>query len=102
MYIGSFDKSYLKLPISFLVAVISGKQNYFSFTKKSNNQNNIENIFGYISNKKEDKVIKKDFEKVLNLRFLDTIYFLNSDIKIGLEQYYNKLEDLIYFEGLEI
>ena len=50
--------------------------------------------------KKEDKVIKKDFEKVLNSRFLDTIYFLNSDIKIGLEQYYNKLEDLIYFEGL--
>ncbi len=100
LYIGSFDKSYLKLPTSFLVAVISGKQNYFSFTKKSNNQNNIENIFGYISNKKEDNVIKKDFEKVLNSRFLDTIYFLNSDIKIGLEQYYNKLEDLIYFEGL--
>ena len=36
----------------------------------------------------------------MNSRFLDTIYFLNSDIKIGLEQYYNKLEDLIYFEGL--
>ena len=52
LYIGSFDKSYLKLPTSFLVSVISGKQNYFSFTKKSNNQNKIENIFGYISNKK--------------------------------------------------
>ena len=37
LYLGSFDKSYLKLPTSFLVAVISGKQNYFSFTKKSNN-----------------------------------------------------------------
>ena len=66
----------------------------------SNNENKIENIFGYISNKKEDNIIKKDFEKVLNSRFLDAIYFLNSDIKIGLEQYYNKLEDLIYFEGL--
>ena len=100
LYIGSFDKSYLKLPTSFLVAVISGKQNYFSFKKKINSQKTIENIFGYISNKKEDRIIKKDFEKVLNSRFLDTIYFLNSDIKVGLEEYYNKLEGLIYFEGL--
>ena len=100
LHIGSFDKSYLKLPTNFLIAVISGKQNYFSFKKKNNNQNRIENIFGYISNKKENNIIKKDFEKVLNSRFLDTIYFLNSDIKIGLEQYYNKLGGLKYFEGL--
>ena len=97
LFFGNFDKSFLKLPQSFLIAVISGKQNYFAF---KNYKNTLENFFAYISNRSEDKNIQKDFEKVLHSRFLDTIYFLESDKKIGLKNYYNKLEYLIYFKGL--
>ena len=97
LFFGNFDKTFLKLPESFLIAVISGKQNYFAF---KNNKNTLENFFAYISNRSEDKNIQKDFEKVLHSRFLDTIYFLESDKKIGLKKYYNKLEYLIYFKGL--
>ena len=96
---GRFDKSFFSMPENFLVTVLSDQQKYFSFKDK---ENNLSDIFAFVSNHYEDKnnTIRKGNERVLRARFKDSLFFIKEDSLYKLEDRFERLEKITYFENL--
>ena len=86
-FLGSFDESYLKLPVEVLVSVMRKHLRYFPVWK-----NEDELLPNFISvrngNDKNIDIVKDGNEQVIRARFADADFFIKEDSK-------NKLEDLL-------
>ena len=99
IFFGSFDKKFFSMPEEFLVTVISGQQNYFSF---KDYKGNLSNVFAFVSNHSRDikSEIKRGNERVLKARFEDALFYIKEDLQIKLEDRLEMLKKITYFEGL--
>ena len=99
VYIGTFDKSYFKIPEFLLKSIISEKQDFFYFQKKDDQ---LINYFAFISNKKSDnkKKLIVGNENVLKARFSDAIFFLEEDKKVSFQQRLELLKGIVFYENV--
>ena len=96
---GNFDKEFFSMPEFILTSVISNQQKYFSFR---DNENNLCNLFSFVTNHKSDPTnrIIRGNEKVLKARFKDALFFIREDRLLKLEDRLFKLKEITYLEDL--
>ncbi len=99
IFFGTFDKRFFSMPEDFLVTVISGQQNYFSFKDQ---KGKLSNVFAFVSNHSKDtkNEIKRGNERVLKARFEDALFYIREDLQIKLIDRLEMLKKITYFEGL--
>ncbi len=107
---GKFDESFLKLPPEVLSTVMKVHQRYIPVYKNNiefdplslDSKNILYPSFLCISNglysAKENIVLGN--EKVLNARFSDASFFINSDLLVNSSTRINKLKNVTFAEGL--
>jgi glycyl-tRNA synthetase beta chain len=93
--LGEFPKEYLKLPKEALVTSMKYHQKYFYVTDKNGN---ILNYFVGVSNTvpEDDNVVKNGFERVLNARLSDAMFFYVNDQKVPLDERVEELKKVVY------
>ncbi len=93
--LGEFPKEYLKLPKEALVTSMKYHQKYFYVTDKDGN---ILNYFVGVSNTvpEDDNVVKNGFERVLNARLSDAMFFYMNDQKVPLDDRVEELKKVVY------
>ena len=99
LFVGKYDQTYFKLPNFLLKTIISDKQDYFYFQK---NDKELENSFGFVSNKAKDKnkILISGNQKVLKARFSDALFFINEDRRLTLLDRVEKLKGIIFYDGV--
>ncbi len=98
LVVGEFEERFLKLPKEVLITSMKDHQRYFAFMKDGG----LLNKFGAISNIKTDKmeIIKNGYERVLRARFSDAEFFFEEDKKHKLEDFVEKLDEMVFHERL--
>ena len=93
--LGEFPKDFLKLPKEVLVTSMKYHQKYFYVTDENDN---ILNYFAGVSNTvpKDDNVVKNGFERVLNARLSDAMFFYINDQKVPLDKRVEELKKVVY------
>jgi len=97
---GSYDEEFLKLPREVIVTALKSHQKYFSVEQKRG--------FGLLplfvafadGSKKNISGIKKGFERVLQARLDDAVFYFNEDTAQPLEELAQKLDSIVWLEGL--
>lgn len=99
IFFGTFDKKFFSMPEDFLVTVISGQQNYFSFKDQ---KGKLSNVFAFVTNHSKDikNEIRRGNERVLKARFEDALFYIKEDLQIKLIDRLEMLKKITYFEGL--
>lgn len=101
VYLGTFDKDYLKVPAECLVTSMKVHQKCFSLTKGKNGA--LSNHFLAVSNLEPgDKgaAIIAGNEKVINARLADAKFFWDQDLKTPLDEMATKLEAVTFHDKL--
>ncbi len=98
LVVGQFEERFLKLPKEVLITSMKDHQRYFAFLKDGK----LLNKFGAISNIKTDRmeIIKNGYERVLRARFSDAEFFFEEDKKHKLEDFVEKLDEMVFHEKL--
>ena len=93
--LGEFPKDFLKLPKEVLVTSMKYHQKYFYVTDKDGK---ILNYFAGVSNTvpEDDNVVKNGFERVLNARLSDAMFFYVNDQKVPLDDRVEELKKVVY------
>ncbi|NLW69112.1 MAG: glycine--tRNA ligase subunit beta [Bacteriovoracaceae bacterium] len=99
--IGRFDDAFLKLPAEVLVTVMKHHQRYFPMYSLDEGSA-LRPYFAAVSNivPKNDAVVRTGNERVLKARLDDGKYFFEEDLKVPLEEYAEKLRDVIFHKDL--
>lgn len=96
--LAKFDQAHLKLPPDVLVSVMKKHQRYFPVEK---NGALLPNFITVRNGGKENlDIIAKGNQEVLRARFADAAFFVEEDIKLPLEKYLPKLENLTFQKDL--
>ncbi|MEC7925601.1 MAG: glycine--tRNA ligase subunit beta [Thermodesulfobacteriota bacterium] len=98
---GSFDKSFLKIPKEVINSIMKNHQKYFSVYSTSKMSSLVSKFIfvagsPYLDN---NKVVKGN-EKVLAARLNDGKFFYEEDIKSGLEKIRDKIDHITFIEGI--
>ncbi|SDW13941.1 glycyl-tRNA synthetase beta chain [Marininema mesophilum] len=96
---GSFDEAYLELPASVLITTMREHQRYFP-VEDANGK--LLPFFITVRNGDECSLgkVAKGNEKVLSARLADARFFFEEDQKLSIEKAVEKLNNVIFFEGL--
>ncbi len=96
---GQFAKEFLTIPKECLILSLAKHQRYFALDNKDGN---ISNQFLFVSNMMTESYsfIISGNERVLQARLSDAKFFYESDKKIPLESFAEKLNTIIYHEKL--
>ncbi|UNC92992.1 glycine--tRNA ligase subunit beta [Candidatus Contubernalis alkaliaceticus] len=96
--VGEFSSDYLEIPKEVLITSMQSHQRYFPVVGEKGLMPN----FITISNAREDLKgnIKMGNERVLRARLADARFFYSEDQKTSPEQYVEKLESVLFQEGL--
>ena len=97
---GKVQKDYMSLPQEILEAVMINDQNFIPLFEKNNNLSPYFVIVGDFIEKKFQKDIVKDNEKVLEARFADAAFYWENDLKIKLESRKQLLSDIQFHKKL--
>jgi len=92
---GSFDKTFLKLPIEVLVAVMQDHQKYFPVLDADNNLLPVFIAIANIESKNPDE-IKRGNERVIRPRLTDAAFFWKRDCIHPLAYYRGGLKDVVF------
>ena len=94
--IGSFEERFLRLPPEVIITSMKENQRYFPVFKDGK----LTNRFIVVSNAISDdyELIVRGNEKVLRARLSDALFFLDNDLKKGLN--YEGLKEVSYLDGL--
>lgn len=95
---GSFDENYLDLPQEVPITSMQKHQRYFPIVEKKSGR--LLPSFVGISNNKFHPNIRKGYEKVLQARLADGRFFFDEDRKEPLENYVEKLKNVVFLESL--
>ncbi len=95
---GKFGEKFLKLPKEVLITSMKDHQRYFAFIKNGR----LLNKFAAVSNikTKNMNVIRNGYEKVLKARFSDAEFFFEEDKKHKLEEFVDRLDEMLFHEKL--
>ena len=96
---GSFDKRYLELPRSVLVAAMRNHQRYFSIEDQ---QGQLTNSFVAVSNTKvaDPELVRRGYERVLEARLADASFFFSEDQKQQPAQRLPALQEMVFQSAL--
>ena len=83
---GKIEKNYISLPQEILEVVMINDQNFIPLFEKNNNLSTYFAIIADFIEKKFQKKIVEDNEKVLQARFADAAFYWENDLKINLEE----------------
>ena len=97
---GKVQKDYMSLPQEILEVVMINDQNFIPLFEKNNNLSPYFVIVGDFIEKKFQKDIVKDNEKVLEARFADAAFYWENDLKIKLESRKQLLSDIQFHKKL--
>jgi len=97
---GKIQKDYMLLPQEILEVVMINDQNFIPLFEKNNNLSSYFVIIGDLIEKKFQKKIMKDNEKVLEARFADAAFYWKNDLKITLESRKQLLSDIQFHQKL--
>jgi len=98
---GVYDEGFLELPKEVLVTVMKHHQRFFPMYDLENEDVLRPYFFG-VSNiiPKEDSVVRTGYERVLRARLEDAKYFFVEDSRVPLEDYAERLKDVIFHKDL--
>ncbi|QJC31512.1 glycine--tRNA ligase subunit beta [Enterobacteriaceae endosymbiont of Donacia tomentosa] len=97
--LGQFNKKFLCLPSKILEYVMINYQKYIPLYDKNNKL--LPNFIFLINiETKNENVIISDNEQVLQAKFQDVKFFFENDTKIKLEEYLNKLKNILFQKEL--
>ena len=97
---GKIHKDYMSLPQEILEVVMINDQNFIPLFEKNNNLSPYFVIVGDLIEKKFQKEIIEDNEKVLEARFADAAFYWENDLKITLESRRQLLSDIQFHQKL--
>ncbi|HHO76553.1 MAG TPA: glycine--tRNA ligase subunit beta [Deltaproteobacteria bacterium] len=99
--VGSFDESFLDLPAEVLVTVMKHHQRFFPLYTLDT-QPGLRPYFCAVSNivPKDDALVRRGNERVLKARLDDGKYFFTEDMKVPIEEYAQRLKDVIFHKDL--
>lgn len=98
VFLGSFPKDYLTLPIEILSTAMREGQGLFSVIK---GKRQIPNFLGVADNFQDPKsLIRKGNERVLKARLEDAKFFWNQDCKVSLKERSSGLKHILFQEKL--
>ncbi len=99
--VGHFDKRYLELPSEVLVTVMQHHQRYFPVLC-ADDQSQLLPHFVFVSNgmPKEPNLVRQGNERVVTARFEDARFYFADDRKHRLEEFAQKLSDIVFIEDL--
>ena len=95
----SFSRKYLDLPSKIITSTLSQNQKYFT---KLDKDGNLDNEFYFVSNGDPafSETIKIGNEKVVKARLDDAQFYFYEDTKKSLEQYVEKLDEVVFHAQL--
>ena len=97
---GKIEKNYMSLPQEILEVVMINDQNFIPLFEKNNNLSTYFAIIADFIEKKFQKKIVEDNEKVLQARFADAAFYWENDLKINLEERKGLLFDIQFHQKL--
>jgi len=97
---GKIQKDYMLLPQEILEVVMINDQNFIPLFEKNNNLSPYFVIVGDLIEKKFQKEIVEDNEKVLEARFADAVFYWENDLKIKLESRKPLLSNIQFHQKL--
>lgn len=99
--VGHFDERYLELPSEVLVTVMQHHQRYFPVLRKDD-QSKLLPHFVFVSNgmPKEPNLVRQGNERVVTARFEDARFYFAEDRKHRLDEFAQKLSDIVFIEDL--
>ena len=97
---GKIEKNYMSLPQEILEVVMINDQNFIPLFEKNNNLSTYFAIIADFIEKKFQKKIVEDNEKVLQARFSDAAFYWKNDLKINLEERKELLFDIQFHQKL--
>ena len=97
---GKIEKKYMSLPQEILEVVMINDQNFIPLFEKNNNLSTYFAIIADFIEKKFQKKIVEDNEKVLQARFADAAFYWENDLKINLEERKGLLFDIQFHQKL--
>lgn len=92
---GQFNPEFLRVPKEVLITSMKSHQKCFPV---ENSQNELQNKFILVSNinSKDPKVVIKGNERVIHARLSDAAFFYTNDLKISLNDRFEKLEHIVF------
>jgi len=98
LFVGKFKEEYIHLPQEVLVASMSKYQRLFPLMRKRGGLLN--KFVAVLETKpsKEEKV-RKNFESILDARLKDALFFMEEDLKKGLEERIPHLKEISLIQG---
>ena len=97
---GKIEKNYMSLPQEILEVVMINDQNFIPLFEKNNNLSTYFVIIADFIEKKFQKKIVEDNEKVLQARFADAAFYWENDLKTNLEERKGLLSDIQFHQKL--
>lgn len=99
--VGHFDERYLELPSEVLVTVMQHHQRYFPILREDD-QSKLLPHFVFVSNgmPKEPDLVRQGNERVVTARFEDARFYFAEDRKHRLDEFAQKLNDIVFIEDL--
>ena len=99
VFLGNFDKKYLRLPKHLIMSVLKNHMTFFSLKNKEGDT--LPNYIGVTNYncKKLDEVAKAT-QNVVNGRLDDGAFYYDEDLSLDIETLRKKTKDLIFHEGL--
>lgn len=97
--VGTFDEAFLRVPREILETAMSKHQRYFAIERADGT---LDNHFVVISNGDEafGKQIIEGHERVVRARLSDAAFFYDEDLKVPLEDWLVKLDEVVFQEKL--
>jgi len=95
--IGEFDKKFLVLPEAVLKASMSKHQRVFPVSKDGKL---INRFIAIIEGKRKTRLVRKNYEKILEAKLQDSLFFFDEDTKKPLTENIPQLKDLIFQKDL--
>lgn len=95
---GSFSEEYLSIPREVLVTTMQVHQRFFPVVSVSTGE--LMPHFLGISNNLHSEHTRRGYEKVIEARLADAVFFYREDAKIGLDEYVPDLKKVVFLEAV--
>ncbi len=91
---GEFDARYIDLPEEVLMTVLRAHGNVI-WIRDTNKY-----VYVFSAKKKALQNVKVGYERVMESRLYDALFFYQNDMKVGLESMLNQTKDMMWLQGL--
>ncbi len=96
---GAFERDFLKLPREVIVTALKSHQRYFSVSGKKGKL--LPSFIAFADGtRRNTKEIVKGYERVLQARLADAVFYYQEDTSRPLEEMAKKLKGVVWLEGL--